>query len=109
MRKTLILVLFGMSMFSCHKTGSSWLRATVVGKDGNCHLPLLDFSEDSSQIQAITGLRHQSFCIAVGLPDKDTSLHTRLQVQVVQPGPDESVYCITLFQNYPEVKVVAVK
>src|SRR6267142_2728046 len=105
MKPAALLLLIPLLTLNCTKSDTTWIHATVVGKDGNCHLPLLDFGRDYPYIEKITGVKGQHFCIAINLPPADTAANTQIEFQPTAPGPDEGVACITLYLNYPEIKI----
>ena len=100
---------FAILAFSCEKAQveeSAWLNAVVIDtNDINCGFPLLDFSEDSTKVRAITGEAYRLQFISTGLPMELSIEGNRIRVIITKLKPEESFPCLTLGPNYPAIKI----
>lgn len=85
------------------------LKAKVIQtNDIACHLPVLDFTEDSVRIRNITSLNTLEFSV-INLPNEYIIKDKQLYVMVSLLKPEEEFACNTFGIVYPHVKVTDVK
>jgi len=112
--KWLTIILFTLFFFSgCnkdHKTNSDfYLKAKVVNThDFSCGTPVLDFSEDSMAIRAITNRKDVVYSV-LALPQNLTVQNQKLYVLVRTLKPEEEFPCLAIGIMYPHLKILEAK
>jgi hypothetical protein len=105
-----ILLLVMLLVLSCKKErheNSEWLKATIAYTgDMNCGLPVLNFTEDSTKVRALTGQQFSLLFIVNGLPSNLNVQGQKLNVLVRTPKPEEAVVCRTIGPDYPGLKIL---
>ena len=87
----------------------SYLKAKVTQtSDISCYRPVLDFSEDSLRIRALTKLNNLTFT-AINLPPNYIINNQKVYVSVVTLPTEEEFPCNTLGILLPRLKVVDAK
>lgn len=86
-----------------------YLQAKVINiADISCHLPVLDFTEDSTRIRLISGRDDLQFTVKQ-LPQEFNVLNKKLYVEATRPQPSEDFPCTAIGFSYPHLKITDAK
>ena len=86
-----------------------YLKARVVQVSNlDCHLPALEFSEDSLRIR-MTMNRNDLVYIAANLPAALAVANKKLYVSVALLKPEEDFFCTMMGVTFPHLKILDAK